>query len=373
MSRIAILGAGNGGCAAAADLTRRGFEICLFSRSSDTLQPIRARGGIEYTGVIGEGFAPIRTVTNNIEEALEGAELIVISTPTNAHGWYARLLAPHLRSHHFIMLDPGHTCGGLHFVHSLRQTGYSNEVKTCETITLTHGCRMAGPAKVGIMAVMTNLKLSAFPGKHLDELLPKVKAAFPNAIPARNVLETGLLNLNAMEHPPGMLLNVGWIEFTKGNFRFYSEGITPTVARIIQDLDDERLAVVRALNRVAGLQMQEMTFIEYFHKAGFTSERAVNAKDMFLALQDSEPNKPIRSPGTLDHRYINEDVGFGLVPIYYLGQMAGVEMPVTRLMIDLACRVRRVDYWKDGLNLEKMGLASVPVEKLALFLDAGHL
>ena len=53
--------------------------------------------------------------------------------------------------------------------------------------------------------------------------------------------------------------------------------------------------------------------------------------------------------------------------------MAGADMPVTRLMIDLACRVRRVDYWKDGLNLEKMGLASVPVDRLAQFLEEGHL
>jgi opine dehydrogenase len=373
MNRIAILGAGNGGCAAAADLVRRGFEVNLFTRSAETLKPIRERGGIEYTGAIGDGFAAIKTITNKIEEALEGAEFIVISTPTNAHGWYARLLAPLLKSQHFILLDPGHTGGGLHFVNSLRQAGFKDEVRTCETITLTHGSRMAGPCKVGVMVVMTNLKLSAFPGRYLPELLPKVKEAFPNVVPATNVLETGLLNLNAMEHPPGTLLNAGWIEFSKGDFRFYSQGISPSVARIIQDLDNERLAVVRALNRLAGLQMKEQTFIEYFYQAGFTSERAVKADDMYLALQDSEPNRLVKAPSTLNHRYVNEDVGFGLVPIYSFGQMADVPMPVTRLMIDLACRVRAVDYWKEGLDLEKMGLAEVPVKSLRQFLDMGHL
>jgi opine dehydrogenase len=232
---------------------------------------------------------------------------------------------------------------------------------------------MSGPDKVSIMIVMTNLKLSAFPGRYLQELLPKVKEAFPNVVPATNVLDTGLLNLNAMEHPPGTLLNAGWIEFSKGDFRFYSQGISPSVARIIQDLDNERLAVVRALNRLAGLQMKEQTFIEYFHQAGFTSERAVKANDMFLALQDSEPNQFVKAPSTLDHRYVNEDVGFGLVPIYSFGQMANVRMPVTHLMIDLACRLRAVDYWKEGLDLEKMGLAAVPVQSLRQFLDLGHL
>lgn len=44
--RIAILGAGNGGCAAAADLTLRGYQVRLFSRSDATLLPIIKRGGI---------------------------------------------------------------------------------------------------------------------------------------------------------------------------------------------------------------------------------------------------------------------------------------------------------------------------------------
>ncbi len=372
-TRIAVLGAGNGGCAIAADLTRRGLEVVLFTRSRERIRPILDRGGLAYTGVIGEGLAPLKTVTNDIQEALKGVEFIVISTPTTAHGWYAYLLAPYLRDYHYIMLNPGHTGGGLHFVHSLREAGYRGEIRTCETITLSYGCRMADPVTVRVLAVMTNLRLAAFPGKWLEQLLPKVKEVFPNVIPASSVLETGLLNLNAMEHPPGMLLNVGWVEHTRGDFRFYFEGITPSVARVIQLLDDERLAVVRSLNHLAELGIREISFIEYFHQVGFTSRRAVEARDMYLALQDSEPNKPIKAPSSLDHRYINEDVGYGLVPIYEFGRLGGVEMPTTKIMIDLASLVRGVDYWKEGLRLDKMGLAEVPVEQLGRFLYEGQL
>lgn len=373
MLKVAILGAGNGGCAAAADLARRGYQVNLYSRSESTLRPIRDQGGITYTGALGEGVALLGNVTNDIREAVDRADLVVIATPTTAHGWYARQLAPFLRPEHIVMLNPGHTGGGLHFVHSLREAGFQKEVRTCETITLAYGCRMAGPATVRVMAVMTNLRLAAFPNKSMPEIFPVVKEVFPNVVPALNVLETGLLNLNAMEHPPGMLLNAGWIEFTKGNFCFYSEGITPSVARVIQAVDDERLAVVKALNRRAGLSMKEMTFIEYFHQAGFTSLRAVQANDMYMALQDSEPNKPVKAPGSLQHRYVDEDVGFGLVPIYYFGEMAGVEMPATKLMIDLACLERGINYWEEGLTLEKMGLRGVPVEKLAQYLEDGCL
>lgn len=371
--RIAVLGAGHGGCAVSADLGRQGHSVSMFSRTQETIQPIIDRGGLEYTGVIGDGFTPLETVTSNIDEALEGARIIVITTPTTAHGWYAQLLAPRLTDDHIILLNPGHTGGGLHFVYSLRETGYQKDVRVCETITITHGSRKAGPAKVNIFLVIPNLRLSAFPGKHLDELTPIIKAVFPTVVPAGNVLETGLTNLNAMEHPPGMLLNAGWIEFTQGNFRFYSEGISPSVARAIQKMDEERLEVVRALNRKSDLGMKEMTFIEYFYEAAFTSKRAVDTNDMYIALQDSEPNRLVKSPGTLDHRYVNEDVGFGLVPIYEVGRLVGVDMPVTKLMIDLAGLLRGVDYWQEGLTLKKLGLEGVPVDRLKEFLYEGHL
>ena len=45
--KIAILGAGNGGCAAAADLTLRGCQVRLFSRSESTTVKLGKIGEIE--------------------------------------------------------------------------------------------------------------------------------------------------------------------------------------------------------------------------------------------------------------------------------------------------------------------------------------
>ena len=47
---IAIIGAGNGGCAAAAMLTQRGFDVRLYGRSRSTTEPLAAIGGVEYEG-----------------------------------------------------------------------------------------------------------------------------------------------------------------------------------------------------------------------------------------------------------------------------------------------------------------------------------
>ena len=72
IKRIAIIGAGDGGCAAAAQLGQRGFDIRLYGRSRATTEPLSATGGIEYEGVLGEGFAPLSLITNDAGAAIAG-------------------------------------------------------------------------------------------------------------------------------------------------------------------------------------------------------------------------------------------------------------------------------------------------------------
>ena len=55
-SPVAVIGAGNVGCALAADLGLRGVEVRLFNRSPGRLAAIRNAGGITVTGQI-EGLA----------------------------------------------------------------------------------------------------------------------------------------------------------------------------------------------------------------------------------------------------------------------------------------------------------------------------
>ncbi len=64
VKKVAILGAGHGGFAAAADLTSRGYEVRLQARSADRLKDLRARGGIEARGIV-TGHIPIPKTTTD--------------------------------------------------------------------------------------------------------------------------------------------------------------------------------------------------------------------------------------------------------------------------------------------------------------------
>ena len=144
------------------------------------------------------------------------------------------------------------------------------------------------------------------------------------------MLETALSNLNAIFHPQGMIMNAGWIQHTNGDFLFYREGFTDAVGRVTAAVDAERMAVAKALGIPA------TPFIEVFYQAGLTTKAARDSGDISRACLESEPNKTIKSPSSLNHRYVHEDVGYGLVPLAALARLADVATPTIDALIQLA-------------------------------------
>ncbi len=111
----------------------------------------------------------------------------------------------------------------------------------CETATLTYACRMQGPAAVAVYNVVSEVQFAALPATRTGELRGRVAEIFPAIVGAESIFETGMRNLNAVEHPAQALLNAGRVEHTRGDFRFYLDGTTPSVARVIEHVDAERL------------------------------------------------------------------------------------------------------------------------------------
>ena len=363
VSSIAILGAGHGGLAAAADLGLRGYEVRLHARREQTLDPVRERGGIDLKGT---GVVPVQVLTTSIAEAVTGADLVMTVVPSVAHSDYAALLAPVLQPEQPVFVNPGHTGGALHLVEELRKAGFNRPIQTCETVTLTYICRKTGPAGVDIFSHVRNLKFAAFPGRHADTMYDLIKPLFPEITLCSSVLETGLTNINAVFHTPGMLMNSGWIEDTDGDFLFYHEGITPAVGRVTEQLDRDRLAVAKALD------VPSATFLDNFHQAGLTTREAAESGSISRACRESGPNRTIRSPESLDHRYIHEDVGYGLVPFSAFGNLADIATPTIDAVIHLCSQLTGIPFFETGLTLDKMGLKGMNPDRLHEFVLEGE-
>ena len=367
MKKIAILGAGNGGCTTAADLTLRGFPVTLYSRSdSITLKAVQERGGLEYTGLLGEGFVPIKRITTNLKEAVEDAELIMIVVPGKGHEYYARSLPPILQEGQMVFLSPGHMGGGLHFQKILKEGAPSLKIKVAEVNSLPYGCRLIGPAKVWVYLQNKNLLLGAFPGKYTQEMKKVIIQLYSTLVIAKNVMECGMNYLNAVIHVAGMMMNAGWIEFTKGDFFYYYQGITPAIGRTIEALDRER---VQGLIK---LGLSDISFLDIFYRSGYTTKEAWASGSVYRAFQESEVNKSRRAPQDLDHRYLMEDCPYGILPMSEVCHWIGVPTPVMDALITLSSVATGIDFRKEGLTLDKMGLTGLDLKDMDAFLFEGY-
>jgi opine dehydrogenase len=348
-SPVAVIGAGNVGCALAADLALQGAEVRLFNRSPGRLAAIRDAGGITVTGEI-DGFAAPALVTGSLAEAVDGAEVVAVTVPTASLPAYAAALAQATTGEQLIWLNPGHSGGALYLAAELARAG-RGERTICQLTTASHISRLTGPATVRVL-LRSRASLAALPASRLEECHRRLDALLPGLFGrAQSVLEADLANLNAILHPPGMVCNAGWIEATAGKFGFYAEGSGPAVAQVMEAIDRERLALAGRLG------VRAVPFAELFHQLGFTSGKQAHTSGAYHAIQHSDLIRPIQSPPQLDHRYLHEDVGWGLVPWMHLATAAGSPAPTITALTHLAGVINGIDYPRQGLTLERMGLA----------------
>lgn len=107
-----MLGAGNGGLAMASHLAILGYPVSIYTRSRERIENIQERGAIEVQGeVVGDGI--VERATNDIKEAVEDADIIMVVVPAVGHRLIAEHSAPHLRSGQVVILNPRRTFGAI--------------------------------------------------------------------------------------------------------------------------------------------------------------------------------------------------------------------------------------------------------------------
>jgi len=360
--RYTVIGAGHGGKAMAAHLALMGFPVTLYNRTADNIAVIKARGGIELESYEGgpRGFGQLALVTSDMREALDGADVAMVVVPSTAHADIAQAAAPCLRDGQIVVLNPGRTGGSFEFAYALKKSGCTADVVVSEAETLIYASRTEGPAQSRIFRIKESVPVAALPATRTPEVLEALASAYPQFIDGTSVLHTGLNNMGAIFHPALTLLNAGRIESTRGEFQFYIDGVTPTVARVLEVLDRERVTVASAIG------IRARTGLEWLKMAYDAS-----GADLHEAIHNQPGYYGIQAPPTLNHRYITEDVPMSLVPIAALGQRYGVSVRGMDSIIRLACIIHRTDYWRRGRTLDRLGIDELSVSELTQYAMEG--
>ena len=345
---VAVLGAGNGGKAMAADLTLRGHSVRLYDRFPEAVSDVQSRGGIFLHGSAQSEFAPIRTATSDLAEALEGADAAVVVVPAYAHEYLIDQLASHLADGQAVLFTPGYL-GSVLLRQRLAEQRPGLSVMVAETSSLPYACRLIGPAEVGLRGVKLALDMAACPASDNEATLEALQPLFPMLELAGNVLEVALGNPNPVSHVPTCLLNWGRMEGPRTTqWHDFEEWVTPTIHKMQGRLDSERLAVL------AGLKLRGIDSEAWSQKVyGGKPKDALTTKGEIPANALAVPD-----------RYITEDVPMGLVPLEALGRLAGVPTPVTSLLISLASELKEKDYRQAGRHLGALGWEGLSADQI---------
>lgn len=362
---IAVFGAGHSGFGLAGDLALRGFEVRLCEHPDfvAAIEPVRRAGGIDVRGVTGEGHAVLALATTDPGAALEGVELAFVVVPAYAHEAMARLLAPHVRIGHTVVLMPGNAGGAFAFRRALLAAG-APAVPVAEASSFVFACKKDGPGGVWIRGVKRGLPVGVLPAEATDAVMALLHPLYPELAAAGDVLETSLANANHVAHPPALLLNVARIEAQGGDYSFFHEGMTPSVARLTEAIDAERMAVVAALGYQPESTLAQL--IRFYGDQGF------GGATYYEAVHTTPVHGAARAPGSVDHRYFTEDLPFGLVPLTEIGAAVGVAMPVTRGLIAVVGAVMGTDYRATGRTLERLGLSGLDADGMRRLARTGQ-
>jgi opine dehydrogenase len=360
MENITVIGAGNSGLAMAAHLALNGNGVRLWNRSPKNIRDLLVTKCIHSQGLV-EGEAHLDLVTSDLQQALKNSNLVLITTPANSYHDIARKMSSIVNSDMFILLNPGRTFGALDFQNTLIQTGCKTLPKIAETQTIMYTCRKIDPVNVDIIAFKRDVLTSSI--NPLDNL--SLIHRLPDCIqsyfsPAKSMIDTSIGNVGMILHCAPVLFNAGWIENPQKVFKYYYDGITPTVAHFLEKLDNERIEV----SRIMGSPVESTT--EWLKRS-----YGLNGKNLYECIQNNESYKTIDAPTTLQHRYIFEDVPCGLVPVEALGKRLGLSMKYCGLVIDLASELMDVDLRVTGRTLEQLGLNKLNNDDLIQLFKKG--
>ncbi len=349
--RFCVMGAGHGGLAMAGHLGVMGFDVHLWNRSPQRIEPVAARGGVRLEGEV-SGFGPVALTTTDPSEALDGCEVVMVVVPATAHRDIARTCAPHLTDGQTVVLNPGRTFGALEFEHALRTAGCEADVIVAEAQTLLYACRATGPGQARILRMKNSIPVASIRAHLIPQVVEKLQPAFPVFVPGDTVLKTSLNNIGSVFHPALMLLNAAWIEASE-DFEFYHEGGSQSVCGALEALDQERVAVAAAMG-IRAMTAREWLYFAY----------SVTGKNLYEAMRANPGYRGISAPRRLSHRYITEDVPTSLVPLASLGAQFGESTPMMASLITMANVVSGEDYFATGRTVERLGLQDMTLEEI---------
>ncbi|KAK7091229.1 hypothetical protein V1264_008943 [Littorina saxatilis] len=357
--KICICGGGNGahvmaGLAAAHArtevqvLTLYQDEAVVWTEKMKQGDLIIARNNPDRT--VEEIKAKPAVITKDAGQATQNADVIIFCVPAFAHKQYFEAIAPYVKENMSIIGLPGQPGFEFQCLDILKDKARSCTILDYES--LPWACRLAEfGRKVDLLATKDSLIGSLISGKSQPkhdpvELLQLIFGEHPILIKGNNYLETVLM-VKGFAHPALMYGHwMNWDGKPVEEKPLFYQGLTEFAASVLWDVSQEIVNTAKAISKARPEVTMEN--VEHFESWIIRNYRHTiqDPTNLYTAMKTNtaygglvHPMQEI-SPGKyipdFHHRYLEEDVPYGLAVTKGVAQIVGVATPCTDKVITWA-------------------------------------
>ncbi|MCQ2104262.1 MAG: NAD/NADP octopine/nopaline dehydrogenase family protein [Fibrobacter sp.] len=342
--KIAIIGAGNSGCAQSIKLMQNGHQVNLIKTShslhDDNFDYLVKTGKIsclDTTDNNREFSLEPSLITRDLEKGLEGTEVVMILTQSLQHRDLASKIGPLLKDGQIVFLIPGNM-GSTQFAKYTK----GKHIIYVEGESTPYDARIIAPGKVEILFKNVRNAVS-FLHKEDEKYLPVVTSLFgTHKFLRTNIIESTLHNPNMVVHTIGAIMSASRIEYAKGEFWMYRESFSPSIWNMIEKLDEEKKQVIRAYGGENA--------INYLDACKWRNEEDLSIDSLQVFRNYAATGGP-KGPDSLNTRYIYEDVPMELCMLEKLAAYKGIATPIASALITIASALKSTDYRKTSYDI----------------------
>ena len=354
---IVIIGAGNAGKATAAyllsmrqpsfndktdDMHDSSYKVRLITGDAKKAAETE-KNGLTASGRITGNFRPMIEYspygTGDIRASK--ADVIIVQTVAGAHRDVAERLKGHLGKNQLIIIFNGNW-GAAEFESVLGAEAREKNTLICETAAQLFLCSSPDINSVNITGIKESVGFAVSDMKRIREACERAVRLFPGLKTAENIIDTSANSSNPVIHGPIAAFNITRLENGE-DYTLFGTALPEKLIRYIEKADLERCAVIEALGTKATGVLEILN--------SFWPVKRESLRD---ALKENEAYRDIKGPKTLLHRYIEEDIPYGLVPLSVLGKKLGVPTPYTDSVITGLSLYLGRDFMKEGPSEEAL-------------------
>ena len=321
--KVAVFSAGNTGLATAVHLSSLGLEPMLYTRDGGKARAIQSHA-VRSTGTL-DGFWNI-PASDDAGRVLAGADLVIVCAWANAHraifetigrAWRESSRRP-LR----ILVFNGNW--GAYEAYQ----AFSEEYVVPEDVTIAEAAGMpyvaqasfdgtgASPVSVHVSGVKSSIEVAYAADHDGDRVIDSfLRTVYGEVRHDASVFATSLAAPNPIIHAPLCLLNMTRIE-EGASYRMLVDGFTERTEGLILAVDAERESLAESLGCGYTPIVRQLN--------GFWGSHYATLRELF---SNNPVYTNVRGPMDVSHRFIHEDVPFGISPLVELGRLLDVRTP----------------------------------------------